>query len=154
MARRRNRTGARLAVGFNNFGRAQRKLGHAAAAEPSFRHALALQETLVKQDPQDVDLQSKLGVMYNDLGIVLEELNRAADAVKAYEQAVAHQQQAMARPRRLPGIESFSASTTSTTAGHCGRRGTPATPPGLPWHDATCGPTIRNTCSPSPRNSP
>ena len=32
---------------------------------------------LVKQDPQNVDLQSGLGVMYNDLGIVLEESKRS-----------------------------------------------------------------------------
>ena len=96
-----------LAVGFNNLGLAQSKLGHAAAAEPSFRHALALQETLVKQDPQDVDLQSVLGGMYNNLGIVLEELNRPADAVKAYEQAVAHQQQAVASAPEIARYRQF-----------------------------------------------
>ncbi len=103
----KNRTGTRLAVGFNNLGLAQSKLGHATEAEPSFRQALALQETLVKQDPRDVDLQSALGGMYNNLGIVLEELNRSADAVKAYEQAVAHQQQAVASAPEIARYRQF-----------------------------------------------
>ena len=103
----KNRTGGRWRWASINLGLAQSKLGHATAAESSIRHALALQEALVKQDPQDVDLQSGLGGMYNNLGIVLEELNRTADAVKAYEQAVAHQQQAVASAPQIARYRQF-----------------------------------------------
>jgi hypothetical protein len=95
-----------LALGFNNLGEAQRKLGYNklgeaqrklfSAAESSFHRAVALQEILVEQDRQNVDLQSELGVMYNDLGVVLEELKRAPEAVTAYEKAVDHQRHAVA----------------------------------------------------------
>jgi tetratricopeptide (TPR) repeat protein len=85
------------AVGFNNLGQAHnRMVGQATVAESDFRQALALQETLVKQDPADVQCQSALGGMYNNLGTVLEETKRPEDAVQAYEQAVAHQRVALA----------------------------------------------------------
>ena len=63
-----------------------------AGAERSFRQALDLQEALVRQNPHDLDLHSSLGGIYNNLGIVLEELHRTADAAKSYKQAVEHQQ--------------------------------------------------------------
>ena len=56
---------------------------------------MLLQEALVKQDASDVEEQSALGAMYNDLGVLLEKLNRSSDAATAYQQAVAHQRQAV-----------------------------------------------------------
>ena len=64
--------------------------------------------------------------MYNDLGIVLEGLSRAADAVKAYQQAVTHQQQAVAaapdvaRYRQFLDKHYFNYSRILRKTGHAG----------------------------------
>jgi eukaryotic-like serine/threonine-protein kinase len=95
-----------LAVGYNNQGLALSTL-QPTDAESSFRKALDLQEAVVKQDPGDVDAQSALGGMYNNLGIVLEELRRPADAVAAYERAVSHQRQALEKSPEVASHREF-----------------------------------------------
>jgi serine/threonine protein kinase/Tfp pilus assembly protein PilF len=89
-----------LAIGYNNLGLAQGKQGNVAEAEGSFRQALALLETLAGQDGHDgknfnVDQESLLGAVYNNLGSVLYESNHKFEAVKAFEQAVAYQKRAV-----------------------------------------------------------
>ena len=135
-----------LAVGFNNLGLAQSKLGHAAAAEPSFRHALALQETLVKQDPAGRRSAKRAGRDVQQPGHRSGRIEPSGGCRQGLSSRPWRtNSRPWQAPRRLPGIGSFSASTTSTTAGHCGKRAAPPTPPGPPWHHANYGPRIHKT---------
>ena len=78
-----------------------------AEAEKSFQQALELQERLVGQYPQDVELQSSLGGIYNNMGIVLEELQRTAEAAEAYQKAVEYQQAAFTRASTVARYRTF-----------------------------------------------
>jgi tetratricopeptide (TPR) repeat protein len=93
-----------LAVGYNNLGLEQGRQHDAAAAEESFRNALGLQTALVLEYPHDVELRCTLGGMYNNLGIVREEFKRKTDSLKAYQQAVEYQKEALSQ---APGNPSF-----------------------------------------------
>lgn len=83
------------------------KLGKPADAEQSFLPALELQRTLVALYPDDLDLQSSLGGVYNNLGIVLEELSRLEDAAVAYKHAVEHQRIAFLRAKDISRYRNF-----------------------------------------------
>ena len=134
-----------LAVGYSNLSQAESKLGKPAAAERSMGQALLLQEALVKQDTSDVEEQSALGAMYNDLGVLLEKVSRSSDAAAAYQQAVAHQRQAVASTRRATLIAAASTTTTSITHSCYGKRDGPAMPRELPPRGTISGPTTRRT---------
>ena len=61
------------------------------------RHALELQEALVKQDPRDADLKSTLGGTFNNLGLFLADVARRAEAIKVFQQAINWQWQAVSQ---------------------------------------------------------
>ena len=78
-----------------------------AEAEKSFLQALDLQQALVAQYPEDLELQSSFGGVYNNLGIVLEELGRIEDAASAYKAAVEHQRIAFSQAKDVSRYRSF-----------------------------------------------
>ena len=95
--------------------------------------ALALQEPLVQQDPQDVEMQSSLGSICNNLGILQEKAHGAAEAVAQLRAAPSNTSGGRCRNRRKsPATASSSASITTTTAGRCGRRDNSKRPPAPP----------------------
>jgi len=96
-----------LAVSYNNRGLMQSRLGSSTEAERSFMQGLDLQNALVAQYPDDLDLQSSLGGVYNNLGIVFEELRRIEDAAVAYKHAVEHQRVAFSGAVEVSRYRSF-----------------------------------------------
>ena len=94
-------------MSLNNLGLAQSRLRRTADAERSFRQALDLQESLVRQNPHDLDLQSNLGGIYNNLGMLLEQLQRNAEAADDYRHAVEHQQIASAHAPQVSRYRAF-----------------------------------------------
>ena len=94
-------------MSLNNLGLAQSRLRKTAAAERSFRQALDLQESLVRQNPDDLDLQSSLGGTYNNLGMLMEELQRNAEAADNFRHAVEHQQIARAHAPEVSRYQVF-----------------------------------------------
>jgi len=72
-----------------------------------FRQALTIQKALVAQYPDDLDLQSSLGGVYNNLGMSLEELHRIGDAAVAYKHAVEHQRIAFAQASSVARYRAF-----------------------------------------------
>src|SRR5262249_26259457 len=59
-----------------------------AGAEAGYRQLLGLQKKLVADDPRDAGKQHELGIMYFELGAVLEQKGSAPEAVQAYRRAV------------------------------------------------------------------
>ena len=96
-----------LAIRYNNLGMTQASLSQAAEAERSFRQALELQESLVRQNPQDVDLRSDMGGIYNNLGMILEKLQRNKEAADSYRKAVEHQKVAFGQAPEIARYRSF-----------------------------------------------
>ena len=109
-----------LAATLNNLGRAQSRNHDAVAAERSLR-ALELQKTLVKEDPRDVELQSALGVMYNTLGLVLEEIKHRLMPPASMSKPWNSSGRPFCKLPKLPSIDFSSIPTTIITAGCCER---------------------------------
>ena len=54
----------------------------------SLRQALELQESLARQNPGDIEAQSHLGGIYNNLGMVWAKCQRWEDACEAFHNAI------------------------------------------------------------------
>ncbi len=60
-----------------------------------FERILKLQESLVHDNPENVEWQSDLGITLNNLGSAKEKLGRCDEALKFYRRAISHQSLAL-----------------------------------------------------------
>jgi tetratricopeptide (TPR) repeat protein len=84
-----------LAVTYNNLGLAHARLKQPEDAERCFRNALGFQQQLVTEQPRDAELNSSLGGIANNLGIVRQGWGKHAEAAESFALAIEHQKQAL-----------------------------------------------------------
>jgi tetratricopeptide (TPR) repeat protein len=89
------------AQGYSRVGLLNQRLGEYQDAETAYREALALDNDLAKDFPDQLDFRSDLAASYANLGNLLRDTGRPKDAEAAYRDALKlHQQLVAAAPDR------------------------------------------------------
>jgi tetratricopeptide (TPR) repeat protein len=90
-----------LAVTRNNLGMLYARQEKCDEAKAAFDSAVKIYEGVLARQPNDVDaaVQSGLGGVYHNLGIVLEQAGELAAAAEAFGKAIKHQQIAARKAR-------------------------------------------------------
>ncbi len=96
-----------IAVTQNNYGLALAGQKRYDEASLAFENALTFQIPLAELFVGDVDLQSTLGGVYNNLGFVQERLGETEKAIEAYRLAVKHQSRAHRAAPEVPQYREF-----------------------------------------------
>lgn len=93
-----------LVVTLGNLAKTQRARNLNAAAEKSYREAIAVQTTLLNAAPGDLNCVSRLGGLYNNLGYIWQSSNKLALADEAYDLSIEYQRRAFSL---APHVEAF-----------------------------------------------